>query len=294
MYLFRNSTKMIKTTLTDLLNFIKKPNDEQLALNFKQKVTFFFILFLFEIITFAFIFPILCLADLFLPLEHNSEFLKMTFASILIVGVFVIPFFEELIFRYVLRYTKLKAQLIRRERWDKLFPYLVYTFSILFGLIHITNLKMNWLVLLFAPILVISQLVGGFILSFIRVRLNFRWGVAYHSFWNLIFIIIFPLIWATFQKPFEEKTEKYSIFATEQIFFDNDKPENFITNWKNDNTLLVSLNAKQHSLREIINSFEPENDYYFSDILINIDFQSEEGISKKEFLEILDRAYEFK
>lgn len=294
MYLFRNPAKMIKTTLTDLLNFIKKPNDKQLALNFKQKVTFFFILFLFRIIILVFVFPILWLADLFLPLEHNSEFLKMTFASTLIAGVFIIPLLEELIFRYVLRYTKLKARFIRRERWDKLFPYLVYTFSILFGLIHITNFKINWLVLLFTPLIVISQLVGGFVLSFIRVRLNFRWGVGFHSFWNFTFMIVLPLIGAAFQKPFEEKTEKYSIFATEQIFFDNDKPENFTTNWKNDNTLLVSLNAKQHSLREIINSFEPENDYYFNDILINIDFQSEEGISKKEFLEILDRAYEFK
>ncbi|ATA89285.1 CPBP family intramembrane glutamic endopeptidase [Capnocytophaga stomatis] len=286
---------MIKTTLTEFLNFIKKPNDKQLELNFKQKVKFFFILFLFEIIiTVTIVLPTLWLADLFLRLEHNSEFLKMTFVTALVVGVFIVPFFEELIFRYLLRYTKLKARFISRERWDKLFPYLVYTFSILFGLIHITNFKINWLALLFTPLLVVSQLIGGFILSFIRVRLNFYWGVGFHSLWNLIFIIVFPLIWEAFQEPFEEKTEKYSVFATTQSFFDDEKPENFTTNWKNNETLLVSLNVKQHSLKEIINSFEPNNDYYFDDILINIDFQSEEGISKKEFLEILDRAYEFK
>jgi membrane protease YdiL (CAAX protease family) len=109
--------------------------------------------------------------------------------------VILIPFIEELIFRYFLRYERLRIWRISLYQWNKIFPILVYIFVICFGLIHITNFSNNskWFYVL-SPLIVISQLLSGIIITYIRVRLNFMSGVFYHWIWNFTFVIAIPEI----------------------------------------------------------------------------------------------------
>ena len=53
-----------------------------------------------------------------------------------------------------------------RDYWDKVFPYLVYILSIAFGIFHVSNFdNSGTLFYVLAPILILSQLIGGFVLT---------------------------------------------------------------------------------------------------------------------------------
>lgn len=69
----------------------------------------------------------------------------------------------------------------------------VYGTSIAFGVIHITNYPVEaWF---FMPILVLSQLISGFFLAFIRLYYGFHWAFLTHAFHNFILgaLLFFPL-----------------------------------------------------------------------------------------------------
>src|SRR5690606_41748394 len=46
-----------------------------------------------------------------------------------------------------------------------------------------------WIYIL-APVLVITQIIGGAIMSYLRVRFNFWLGFLYHALWNFIAFFI--------------------------------------------------------------------------------------------------------
>ena len=80
--------------------------------------------------------------------------------------------------------------------------------------------------MVFSPIIISYQLIGGLVTAFIRVKYNFFYGILYHALWNAL--IIFPLIFIDhFSSPHQEKTEKYSIEISEKYFFDKDEKQVF-------------------------------------------------------------------
>ena len=70
--------------------------------------------------------------------------------------------------------------------------FIVYFTAITFGLIHIFNYEnignFWWL----TPILILPQLIGGFTLGYLRLKLGFVWGFFGHALYNCIFVI--PLL----------------------------------------------------------------------------------------------------
>lgn len=185
---------MIKFTLRDLGNFIKKTNDKQIQLSTKEKVCFIFILFTIKIIVVLFfILPILHQITKWLNISNNSiidmesySTLK-TFFGYVLIG----PLIEEVIFRYFLRYKGFVTLLISQQRWNKNFPYVVYLSIILFAYIHLGNYTNNgFLFYILSPLIISSQLITGILISFIRVRLSFFWGILYHSMWNFLILSI--------------------------------------------------------------------------------------------------------
>ena len=175
---------MVKNTIIDFIKFLKYPKDYQQSFTVREKVKFLFILLLFEIVfLFVVIFPIHLGVDQITILKEPKVDYSLSFLMSLLVFVIIIPLVEELIFRYFLRYKGFKTRFITRKRWDRIFPFLVYLLSIFFGFIHITNYENeNTLFFVLSPLIILSQLVGGFIISFIRVRINFIWGFYYHIF----------------------------------------------------------------------------------------------------------------
>ncbi|MDY3538157.1 CPBP family intramembrane metalloprotease [Riemerella anatipestifer] len=205
--------------------------------------------------------------------------------------VLLVPFFEELIFRYLLRYKKFKLKLINRLIWNRIFPYLVYFLAISFGIIHISNYEnKSTLFFLLSPLIVLSQLFGGFVITFIRVRINFIWGCLYHFIWNFIFIIFLPIAESYFSNPFEDITPEYKVTIIEKPFFNKD--ENQILKIDSLKTKVKKIEVKQYSLQHLLDTMYYKDKYYVDDVLINLDFNSVDYITKEEFLKILKKNYE--
>ena len=107
----------------------------------------------------------------------------------------VVPFIEELIFRFPLKYernlvfhffdflTKNKAKTF----WFKYFRLFFYLFTLAFGLMHLTNYgNTNTLFYILAPLIVLPQIIAGITLGYVRLKLGFFWGVLQHGLYNLI------------------------------------------------------------------------------------------------------------
>ena len=104
---------IIETTLLDYYKFLKKPNDEQLELNVKDKIIFMLILLALEIIILlVLVLPAFYLIDQILILKQIKKDYNLTLIESLIFMVIIFPFIEELIFRYYLRF---KGQITERS-----------------------------------------------------------------------------------------------------------------------------------------------------------------------------------
>ena len=201
---------MLKSIFSDFIRFLKKPNDFQYKYGLKEKVTLIFLFIAIEVvIVYSIVYPI----DILFPIDLPHFDYSKTIPNMIMLYVILVPLAEELMFRYILRYKGFLRKIIKRKLWDKTFPFLVYLSSFLFGYIHMGNFEnLNVWHWIFFPFIVLSQLLGGFVISFVRVRLNFWWGFLYHSLWNLIFCLL-AFANATH---FEEKTEKYTINIQEK------------------------------------------------------------------------------
>lgn len=283
---------MIKNIIIDFFNFIKRPKDIQLEINIKEKIKFVSVLLLFEVVfTFLVIFPLIELFELFEKLKYPKIDYFETLLFTFFIWVLLVPFFEELVFRYILRYRGLKIKFINRLTWDKIFPFLVYLFPIVFGLIHLSNYSnQSYLFYLISPIFVLSQIIGGFILTFIRVRINFIWGVFYHCIWNFIFIMLFPIVEYQFSKPYVEITEDYKISITEKPFYN--KNEIQILKIDSINNKIKKIEIKQYSLQHLLDTLYKKDKCYVDDVLIDLDFIDNEYKTKEEFKKILLKKYE--
>lgn len=191
---------MKKTILFHLLQFLRKPDDSSLRLTLKERARGLVILFFLNFI--------LSLGSLFAMTfaveETGSEFARNRDyheTLVLIFGVFLMPFIEELIFRYFLRYERINPWLINRKKWNAVFPYLVYSSTLAFALVHLFNYSFvfNRNIWFVYPLLVLPQLFAGIILVFLRVRFNFYHSVIYHMFWNLFFMVIVPVLAETIE-----------------------------------------------------------------------------------------------
>jgi membrane protease YdiL (CAAX protease family) len=181
---------MFKTVLHDFLNFLKKPDDNRVHLNFRGKVAFLCILFVVEVVLVLVYLPVLTFADDAAQVYYKGD--DIDEGQLFLLAVVIMPFLEEVLFRYFLRYERINPVLIGKRKWNILFPFLVYSSAMAFSLVHLSNYEFEfnpdiWFVY---PMLVFSQFIGGLVLSFIRVRLNFYFGVAFHMAWNLIFLLL--------------------------------------------------------------------------------------------------------
>jgi hypothetical protein len=131
-----------------------------------------------------------------------------TFWMLLVTICFLGPLVEELLFRFPLRYERnyllhlfllmlggskdYTAQdvleKIARERFDRYFGLILYGSSVLFAFTHVFNFPGYSHLLIWFPLLTLVQFVLGLIVSYLRIRFGFLWGLYYHIVYNsLIF-----------------------------------------------------------------------------------------------------------
>lgn len=283
-----------KHDISAFLQFMKKPDDLQTALSSKRKLQLISNLLIIEIVFFLIVvLPLNYLAEKCITLKPSDAFENLTWLQAVFLMVIFAPLSEEFIFRYVLRYKKLFSHLISREKWNRIFPFLIYISSIIFGLVHLDNyVNDSWKFYALSPFIVASQLSGGLILSYIRVRLNIFYSMLYHALWNLLFGISIPCIMLLFTSPFAEKTQDYDIRIEQKAFIDDNEP--VLSETKIVDDRIHSVETRQYSLQSLLDHLYGKDKLTTDEGLMNIHFKSEKGISKDEFLKVLQKGYEIK
>ena len=137
--------------------------------------------------------PLNDLVEHFVSTDSKLDLHKKSITSAIFIAVVLAPVFEEIGFRLILRRNFPIKYIFSQKLWDKIFPFLVYASSVIFGFGHLTNYTNDgfWFYV-FSPIIIAPQLIGGLVTAFIRVKYNFFYGILYHSLWNAS--LIFPLI----------------------------------------------------------------------------------------------------
>ena len=108
-----------------------------------------------------------------------------------------IPLFV-VITTFLILYTFNRRMADKRETFlSSKYNFYFYTVAILFALSHLSNFSYSVSLLLFAPIVLLPQFIGGFFMGFIRIKQGFIWGFFLHALHNAIFILpvlLFPSI----------------------------------------------------------------------------------------------------
>lgn len=281
---------MIKGVLWDFVSFLKHPKDVQTKESFKRKLQTIFILLGFEICLIYFVLaPLYYLMEPLVSVKEELDYKEDTLLMSAISSIILAPVLEEIGFRLILRRIFPIKYIFSQKLWDKIFPFLVYASSVIFGFVHLTNYTNDgfWFYV-FSPIIITSQLIGGLVTAFIRVKYNLFYGMLYHSLWNIL--AIFPLIFIdNFSSPYQEKTEKYSIEISEKHFFDEDEKQVF----KIDSLQgkIYKIEVEQYSFQHFLDSLYQGNKYQINDAFIKMKFDSQKGVTKEGFIEILKKEY---
>ncbi len=207
---------MFKDALRELLTFLKNPQEKisnppsQLAP--LSLLIASYLLFLIPVFAST---GFLSLAEKFGVFEPNDHAIMKMLDQIPAIGVLAFavvfaPIAEETIFRLPLRWPR--AYLFRillfpiyitgpnslqgtkasiHQWWNRNYRFIFYGVAIAFGLIHATNFLSSGSssqMLLWAPLLVLPQVLLGVLLGFIRLRLGFWWAILTHALHNFIFM----------------------------------------------------------------------------------------------------------
>jgi hypothetical protein len=68
----------------------------------------------------------------------------------------------------------------------KNFRYVFYSSVLVFGFLHLSNFEFNFWIVLFSPILVLPQIIGGLALGYIRMHFGIMCSILFHALNNLI------------------------------------------------------------------------------------------------------------
>lgn len=113
------------------------------------------------------------------------------------------------------------------EKWKLLFSgnfrIVFYSLTILFALMHLTNFQYSNGLLLFAPIVVLPQLIGGLFMGFLRIKQGFIWGFFLHALHNTIFMLPMLLMPENTPKLINQIDKAgYTFITTEGYYFNNE------------------------------------------------------------------------
>lgn len=253
---------LIKTHFKNYLQFLKKPNPnpnhDKIKTSDKWRTLLVFIVIDAILITPAVI--IIILIQEFSNLNINNHKLsdlsnELGIIGLIIFGSIIGPIIEEIIFRLPLNYKrnyffKLLGKAIGKEKvknfWFNNYTIFFYLFIAAFGLVHITNYKDESLVIiLLAPILILPQIIGGTIISYLRMKIGFSWGFLEHAIFNLIVMFI------TFYANLEEKVS----IDNEDFFLRIEVAENRYGNQK-----ILDVNEDFDFTTEVKTSYAKFND----------------------------------
>ncbi len=288
-------------TLKDFINFVKKPTEFfSEKLSFQENLKMFFILLFWQyLFVFCIVAPFLFFVDEYvIPLKTGLD--NFGIFESLLLGILVVPFIEEIIFRLPLRYERNYIfQLIDfisgnrvQKVWKKHYVFFFYAFAITFGLLHITNYENTELLFYFiAPFLVLTQFVTGLFIGYLRLKAGFFWGFLFHAFFNGIAFLVGILFYHNVEtiSYSDTKIEEFSLHELQYI----DKDSQSCSIGRDDKGNLVLVTCSNVSLQYIIGRLDIKRKLKGSDCWVDLDIFAPKGISKEKIVEILEKEYEF-
>lgn len=108
--------------------------------------------------------------------------------------------------------------------WSSNYRAVFYAVASLFALYHLTNFKFSISLLIFAPIVVLPQFIGGLFMGFLRVKQGLLWGFFLHALHNAFFVLPVLLMPENTPKLINQiNKEGYTFITTEGNYFNNDE-----------------------------------------------------------------------
>lgn len=278
----------MKTYFIELFNFYKNPKDVRIK-NYTliKNIKYILYTFLADLSLTLIFFPFLYLLSKNNLIPEDFERINYTdntlLKSLMVIAVFV-PLLEEIIFRFPIRYNKLYRYFISAKVWDFLFKILVYIIPLLFGFVHLSNFgDLTLPLILMSPVLVGSQIIGGYLYTFLRVKFNFVSAVVTHMLWNLVLSlgVIFLL---SVEKPFQQNDQDLSI-EIKQFEYNNLESQNLTID--SIGSKIFKVEAKQYSLNHMVDTIANEQRRK-TDVIVDLKLTSKKGITKENFVEIIE------
>lgn len=153
------------------------PNFQTRNQNLREVCYYFFILDFVITLLLRYITEIMEKLILFtFPMSKND--IKLSMVEMVIIGIIISPLVEETVFRYPLKFLGKNN-----------FKWKLYLFCTIFALLHLTNYQINSDHILYIPFILKIQIFAGFILSYIRLKYGFWYGVMLHSMGNACSLI---------------------------------------------------------------------------------------------------------
>lgn len=275
--------------IKEIISFYKNPQDIRSSdTSLKKNVQAILYIFFIDFIIFL---PILL--GLFYLSEHDIlpidskliDYSSNTIWAATLSIVILVPILEEIVFRLPLRYNWLYSKFISRKNWNIIFKFLVYVVPLIFGYVHLTNYgNITLKLILLSPILIGSQLLAGYLYTFIRVRFNFISSVICHSIWNFITTFI-PILMGILEKPYEKHTKNYDLSIKFHELNDLNKQKLSVDS---SNGKIFKIDIKQYSINHIVDTLTNKN-RNDTDFIIDLELNSKKGITKDEFIRIINQ-----
>lgn len=195
-------------TYQHFLKFLRRPDDRSFArvgLSFKIKTLIG--LFVLNVFLSGLWLLGLSLSGLKNLENVNSNLMDLSYGMLILIGVIIVPFVEEFLFRFPMKYSRnyllqffiaivalfapavSKSSIYANARtyWKRFFWIFFYGLTSAFAFIHIYNFVDAKQLMLWSPLLTLTQFFTGLILGYVRVRFGFLWSWAYHGFFNFFF-----------------------------------------------------------------------------------------------------------
>ena len=277
----------MKKIILEVLSFIKNPDDQRIEnWSLKTNIKYIFYILFFEfILNMVILNAIVYVINKIEPIVTNTRIVyeDNKLLPMLIAASLWAPLIEEVIFRLGLRYNKFYSVFINRKRWDFIFRFLVYFTVLAFGFVHSVNFLNDstffyWVL----PLLVTTQTIGGFILTFLRVRFNFISSLFAHILWNFSMMLIF-IVSPYFFKPYVKENESYSV-KIEQLSYSKVELQKFEVDSSANKVFKLKIN--EYSLNHVLDTLF-QHERLLEDYVINLQFESKKGTSKEDLKKLL-------
>ncbi len=175
----------MRNLVTSFFVFWRKPNEKINSLNNNDLIKLFIWVFplsmILNIIQIYFQITIVTLED-FEFTKHVMLPTGISWASLMLIGVYLgLGIFEEFVFRYWLK-----------EKWlGTYLPVLIWLSFLLFVIVHAKPWEIEAGNLIYMPLIALSPIFGGFILTYVRLHGSIKKSVLFHCAHNFLGVIIF-------------------------------------------------------------------------------------------------------